>query len=195
MARKAKQVPKAYEDGAVTLSENLSGVILALMKKEGLTQAALARKLGVTRPSMCEMLNSRDPARLWRLPALVGVCDALHVEIDQLFAVARVWKRDASDPAYGLWIYTLNTLPCTRERLQEIIYFVAGENTAQVDVKLFELGCSALVRDYIAGRITDEQMARILSQAQAERLAETDQDKRLPLWAVAAGMYGVGKDE
>ena len=190
MARRVKNQSDADNKAAVELSEKISRVVLHIIRARGLTQSRVAQELGYTRSSFCQMLNSREVARLWRLPALCGLCRVLGIQIDELIATA---YRGAEQEDLGeatLWVATVGTEPRSTERLQEIIFEVTGRNAEQSGVRLFEIGCKDFVADYRAGKLSDRDAFRILRQAEDERCVEKVETARLPLWAALAEMYG-----
>ena len=88
MARIATKKHMEDDVAAIALAHRVSQVVLALAKKKGMTQSEVARRIGYARSSFCQMVNTQDISRLWRLPALCAVCRVLGISVADLVLMA-----------------------------------------------------------------------------------------------------------
>lgn len=182
----AKDTAKKDEDNAVELSRKISDFVLFLAKKKGMSQGAVADAMGYSRSSFCQMLNSKDASRLWRLPTLCGVCRVLGISLEKLIESAQKWEPGQNNMSAALCFIADLTEPRSMKRLKSLIEYNSPENL-HPQMRLFEIGCKLFVSDYLSGKLSDEEAYRLIEQAEAER--KTEKKDPLPLWAQLAEMY------
>ena len=185
---------KTDEVRAIELSRRLSTLVLALAKRSGMSQGAMADAMGYSRSSFCQMLNTSDASRLWRLTTLCSASRVLGVSVGELVTAAEsddeVGIFDVNEE--GLHFSTFNTEPRSMERLRAIIWHVTKKGVRPQDLRFFELGCRRFVTDFKKGKLADVDALHLLQQAEEERSKEQDESVRLPLWAALAELYEGG---
>jgi transcriptional regulator with XRE-family HTH domain len=188
MSKRPSNLNLSDEELSLELSQALGKVVRDLLKTKGMTQADLARELGYTRVSVCQMLSPTESLRAWRLVALCGVSRIFGVQISTLIAAAEAAmdNNPVSLTLASLSLSIIGTEPRTRERLQEIIREATGTHDCE-DVELFEIGCAHFTDDYLEGKLSDMGAFDLLRNAAGNR--KTPSGKVLPLWATVAMLY------
>ena len=194
MARKSSTLVKQDEDMAIELGRHISGVVLHLALRRGYTQATLAEKLGYSRASLNQILNSTTSARLWRLPGMCAAARVLEIPLSDLIRAAE--RR--IEGAYGLplSLSLAGTKPQSDERLtllvrealqsypaaDEILFGDNYEVLFGCRVKDIELGAPAFYSQYREGKLGDPDALAILNAA-VKYVSEHGGLGEFPLWA------------
>ena len=174
------------EKRVIALNKAISSVVLGLCKRRGLTQKALAEKMGYTRTSLNFVLKSRSMQRLWKLQYLMLAAEALGVSVTDIVSAA-----EGVLPC-RLNLEVAQTEERSPERLERILRYAAGSDESNKELddlafssNRFKWTCTGVYKDYIAGVLSDEELLRLLKASfdkAANYPAESDSDYK-PFWA------------
>lgn len=178
MARKNNMMNEHDENTAVALGQRLSKLILHLAARRGFNQSTFAERIGYSRASFNQIINSHDTARLWRLPGLCAVSRVLDVPLSDLIRAAEnASDFDINDLPLSLTL--AGTEPHSEERLSALIKeainsypeldeLLYGENHEAYfgcRLKEIELGAPDFYTHYMSGKLGDPDALAILSGA------------------------------
>lgn len=189
---KKSVIPKD-EAAAVELSARLSNTIMKIATRRGFTQTSFAQAIGMNRVSLCQILNSTCPNRMWNLTRLCAAARVLHLPVYQLLLVSQALPENGELPKY---LAILGTTPGSPERLTMVVREVLDSQPGADEVLFgenyeaifgcrpvdFKHGAPEFFDGYTSRAITDRDAAAILVKAYGI-VSNNGGLGKYPLWA------------
>lgn len=155
-------------------NEALSKAIRAAIREAGIPVGEFAKRIHFTRTTLSSMFGSGSRTKLWRLPVLLTVAEALHLPLSTLIKAAEI-QRDGGDPAIELKL--AGTEERSAARMQRLIYLAAfgripGNSDEDMLLKrstsfqyLIQNENPWLFDLYRSGKLSDQEIFALLSRA------------------------------
>lgn len=189
---------KEIRDAQEKLDAKISAFVDRLIKEEGISKTALARKLGFTQSNISNVFNKNKKSNHWSFPLLIALAKHYDTTVGELIMVSEAYSDFPDSDTVQLFLACSGTKPQTKERLQKLVWSVEGYDPTKVkkdDRFLFELaynvvqmeiGNPEFCRLYYSGLISDREALAEFNRAseEAHRPEKLSPDNPpLPLWA------------